>query len=110
MDTVNLTSDRKKPVKRWLTFLTIVDLFFFPIYCVTALIVHEQFCHQLFSFGIGLVYVILFYSIPVSIPISIYLMWSNYRKCQYRRAYIYCASPILIWMITLIFELIERKL
>ncbi len=106
MDTVNFTSCRKKTIRRWLTFLTLVYLVFFPLYCLTALIVHVQFRHELLSFGLGLVYVILFYSIPVSIPISIYLMWFNYRKCQYRRAYIFCALPILIWSITLIFELI----
>ena len=107
MDSPNLISGRKKTTKSCITFWTVIYLLLF-LPCLGMTLCGSLISYEQFSFGIGLTYVVLFFSILLSLPASIYLMWSNYRKGQYQRAHFSYALPLLMIMIEFLFEAITR--
>lgn len=48
---------------------------------------------------IGMLYVALFYALPMSIPILLSLLWYNYGRRRYRRALVYSFSPLLAFIL-----------
>lgn len=47
---------------------------------------------------VGLSIIFLMCLIPLSVPVSIYLMWSRFSKGHYKKLYIFCFLPIFTFI------------
>jgi len=45
---------------------------------------------------------------PVSIPISVYSMWISYRMKNYKRVFLWCSLPLLVFGAFIFINVIER--
>jgi hypothetical protein len=54
----------------------------------------------------GFVFVFLAWLLPLSIPISIFQMWTNYNKGRYQRIRIFWALPILAVVVFVLIDIL----
>ena len=93
MSNDNSSIDRKD-VNFWATLWTVVYLVLFPFACAVALFSPMVFCDCRVFMPFGLIMICFVFLIPISIPVSIYLIWSSYERAQYKKTYSACFVPI----------------
>lgn len=102
--TSNEQLKNKKNIKCWAIFWTFLYLLLFPIFCYAALFTAMVFDNPHVSVPLGLSIIIISCFVPLSMLISIYLIWSNYSRAQYRRTLFFCALPILTFFAVLLLD------
>ena len=83
-----------KDAKLYATFWTVVYLILLPFACGAALFSGMVFDNNQMTVPIGLTIICLIFLIPISIPVSIYLIWSSYERAEYKKTYVACFMPI----------------
>jgi threonine/homoserine/homoserine lactone efflux protein len=91
-----------KKCKRGLIFCTVIYALLFPFLLYMGLLssmVSDS--PRITPFFVGVIMFIVF-CIPLSIPISIYLMWSRYFRKQYDKARLFSGIPVYVMAIVFI--------
>ena len=94
---ISISDESKKRTKTGylLGIFTLFYLLVLPFVFGMALASFMVFGTPKITTTIGSLMVFSFFWIPISIPISIFLMWSNYYKKKYKKASGYILVPIL---------------
>jgi hypothetical protein len=99
----------KSAAKYCMFFWTVAYiLLFFPllggILCL-SLIAYEEL-----TFWLSIFQIIFFLSVVLSLPTSIYFMWTNYSRGQYKRVHFFWIFPFVVTAIECLFEGLTRVL
>lgn len=89
-------SEDQRRTKRLATVWTVVYLVCFVPLAFFALFTMMVFDSPSMTVPVGISIMIAAWCIPLSIPVSIYLIWSNYSSGRYKRARYFCALPIIM--------------
>jgi hypothetical protein len=89
-----IASDRKR-AKWGATICTVVYVLLFPVFFYMALFSMMVFDNPHMTTPLGLLIIFMTFWIPLSMPVSIYLMWSRYCRHQYKKAGFCCALPLI---------------
>lgn len=103
-------STNQKSVKCWAIFWTLLYLALFPLLIYAALFSVMVFDNPHMTVPLGLSIIGVIFFIPLSIPVSIYLIWSNYWHSRYKRSLFFCALPILTLIIVLLLNALLQTL
>lgn len=98
----NIERKAKLCAKSW----TIIYALLFPIFSYFALLSAMVFDNPQLSIPVGLSIIFLFSLIPLSLPLSIELMWSSFMCEEYSRTLIFWSLP---W-VTIIFVMILESI
>jgi threonine/homoserine/homoserine lactone efflux protein len=87
--------DRKKAKKKlWIT--TVAYLILFPFLLLLALASVMVFDRPNTSIFFGLILIIMYFLMPLSILCAFYLMWSRYIQGNYKQSQRFCWIPLYI--------------
>lgn len=89
-------SEESQKTKRLATIWTVVYLICFVPLAFFALFTIFVFDGPSVTVPVGLSIIAAAWCIPLSIPVSIYLIWSSYSSGRYKRARYFCALPIIM--------------
>ena len=88
----------KRSTKYWAVGSTIVYIVLFPVFFYMGLLSSMVFdCPRMTTF-VGLLIIFLTLLISLSMPVSIYLIWSRYQRGLYKKALFYCALPLITFV------------
>lgn len=95
--------------KAWIT--TILYILFSPIYIGISSFNFAMIGIHFMSDGIinkiiGGLNTLIFFSVPLSLPIGLYLVWSNYLRSNFRKSQDYRYFPVLILVASIVISLI----
>lgn len=97
MKSMMSTSDsERKKTKRWAWITTIVYLLVFPFLLVlafTSVMVFDR-PNTSIAFGLGLIF--MYFLMPLSIPCTLYLVWSRYVQGDYKDSRRYYWTPLYV--------------
>lgn len=87
---------KQKTTKWWILTMTLLYLVAFPVllyasFFSVAVLESASAIKEFFQ----LIFVFVCFCVPLSIPLSIYFMWRRYFQREYKKAYFYCAVPIV---------------
>lgn len=85
----------KKSTKRFATIFTMIYVILFPFLFYMAMLSGMIFDNPHMTNTLGLTIIFTTFCIPLSIPVSIYLIWSRYLRGQYKKAVFFCWLPLL---------------
>lgn len=94
---MNDTTDikEKRSTKKWLSISTIFYICLFPFLFYFSLFSFMVFDNPNMTTVMGIFFIFLFLTIPISIPVSVFLMWRRYFQMQYSKASFHCCIPII---------------
>lgn len=106
----NDENDRnKKWTKSWIFIWTVIYILFFPFSVIGGFISMIVFDNPSISVLKGLSTVFAIFLIPLSLIVSVYFMWSSYKKEKYDKALIYWSIPWGIFIFVLYFNVVLYK-
>ncbi len=85
----------QKSAKRYAIGFTVIYTVLFPFFFYMGLLSSMVFANPRMTAPVGLLIIFLILSISLSMPVSIYLMWSRYLRSQYKETRFFCALPLL---------------
>jgi hypothetical protein len=95
--TEEMDRDRKSAKCCAISFSIIYLMLFLPFFYM-GMLSSMAFDNPIMTAPVGIVIMLLTFSISFSMPISIYLMWSRYLCGQYKKTRIFCAIPPLTFV------------
>lgn len=105
---MSISSTEKKKTKRWAWVTTIIYLILFPFLLMLAFASVMVFDrpNTPIAFGLGLIF--MYFLMPLSIPYTLYLVWSRYLQGHYKqsRCY-YWISMYVIGAVLISFSLMD---
>lgn len=103
--------EEEKNSARWAArWFTAIYILLFPICFGMAWFSPMIFSCSFMPVSIGLSVIFLTCLIPISIPVSIYLIWSRFSKGNYKTMYYFCFLPILTFIGVFILTEVLRAL
>lgn len=99
-----------KGTKYWAIFWTILYIILFPFLFYTAMLTTMVFDNPSMTTAVGISIIIICFFVPLSIPISVFFIWSNYWRAQYKKTRFFCALPILIFGIVFLLNALLQTL
>ncbi len=101
----------RKSAKYCAIGFTILYLVLFLPFFYMGLLSSMVFDNPRMTVPVGLSMIFLTFLISLSMPVSIYLMWSRYLRGQYKKTRIFCALPIFTLVgVSLIIEILGALL
>lgn len=100
---VHIEADRRKS-KRYALGTTIIYLFLFPFSLLLAGASVMVFDSPGTYMVVGLAIISLYLCIALSMPLSLYFIWSRYLRRNYKNALQFCFIPLYVAVITFILE------
>lgn len=94
----------KKKSKKYGWIATIIYLLLFPIVIGLAGASFMVFDSPSMTAIGGLSIIFMYLCIPISIPITLYLVWSRYTQGKYRQSRLLCLIPLAILIIAAIYD------
>lgn len=89
----------KKYARRCVISFTVLYAVLFPFLFYMAMLSSMVFDNPHMTTTRGLSIIFTTFCVPLSIPISIYLMWSRYFREQYKKSSFFCAIPLLTFLV-----------
>ncbi len=96
------TGNCRRATKCYAIMLTMVYTVFFPFFFYVALLSGMVMENPKTTVPIGLSMMFAMFWIPLSMPVSIYLMWSNFSNHKYRRTLYWGGLPPFIFVLALL--------
>lgn len=84
------------------TICTLLYLILSPFLFYMALLSSMIFAKPSMTIPVGLSIMALIFCIPLSMLISIYLIWSRYNRKEYKKSLLFCALPFSITIVVVI--------
>lgn len=100
---VHVEADRRKS-KRYALGATIIYLFLLPFSLLLAGASVMVFDSPGTYVAVGLAIISLYLCIALSMPLSLYFIWSRYLKGNYKNILPFCLIPLYVAAATFIFE------
>ncbi|MGM0440215.1 MAG: hypothetical protein ACQEP8_03765 [Chlamydiota bacterium] len=89
----------KKYTKLLAIFFTTVYAVLFPLFLYASSSYVVVFDDPKITLPIGVMMIITGLLLPLSMPVSIYFIWSKYLRKQYEKVRLFCALPIATYFI-----------
>jgi hypothetical protein len=100
-DQVNLKNEKSQEIAKYGAIgWTIAYLLLLPYLLMLASMSVMVFDSPYMSEIIGNTIRFLMYCVPLSVPVTIYLIWSNYLKGQYRKSCLFWFLPLIVFGVT----------
>lgn len=87
----------RKTAKFYAIAWTIIYLVLFPFFAYIALLSGMLLENPKTTVPVGLSMMLVMFCIPLSMPISIYLMWTNFSRHNYNKTLFYGLLPLFIF-------------
>lgn len=100
----------RKYAERALIFWTVIYCILFPFLFYMAMFSAMVFDNPSISTTMGLSVMGVVFLIPLSIPVSIYFMWSSYFKRRYKKFWFFCRLPPIILLVVLSLDILTSLL
>lgn len=100
---VMATSKKKKSIF-WAAIPAIPTVLYLPAFRYAldyAYLSFMVFDSPRMTMTLGYTYIALFFTIPLSIPVFVYLMWRRYFREKYQMAAVYALGPVFTTLIAL---------
>lgn len=100
---MNISLEQKKS-KKYAWIVTILYFFLFPLligFAGASVMVFDSPSMTIIG---GLSIIFMYICIPVSIPITLYLVWSRYIQGKYRQSRLFCLIPLGILVLAAIYD------
>jgi threonine/homoserine/homoserine lactone efflux protein len=96
MNTSSSEGSERKKTKRWAWITTIAYLILFPFLLMLAFASVMVFDrpNTPIAFGLGLIF--MYFLMPLSIPCTLYLVWSRYAQGDYKQSQRYYWIPVYV--------------
>lgn len=104
----NLVDERKISRNIFIFWTLIYVILFIPLLMWTSCV--SLIAYEDHTVLIGIIYIILFFCLLLSLPISIYLMWVNYCRDRLERAHFAWMLPIIALIVEVTIEFVLRLL
>ena len=102
---------KRKSVKHCAVGFTVLYMILFFPFFYMGLLSSMVFDNPRMTVPVGLSIIFLTLLISLSMPVSVYLMWSRYLRGEYKKSRIFCALPIFTFIgVSLITEILETLL
>lgn len=100
---IDLEKDKKKTKRcAWVTtILYLIALPFLFMIAVTSIMIFDS---PSMSIPFGLSIIFLCFCVPLSIPFTIYLIWSRYSQGKYKKSRQLCLLPLYIVITTFVYN------
>lgn len=92
----------QKVAKNYGFIFTVIYVILFPILLYFSLFSFMAFDNPRMTTPLGLTYIFLFLSIPLSIPIALFLLWLKYLRGEYQKTLVFCTLPLLTATVSII--------
>lgn len=100
----------KKKAKICAIIWTFVYILFFPFLCYSAMLSFMVFDRPNISTPLGLSIIFIIFLIPLSLPLSVDLMWSSFICKEYKKVLFLWTIPFLTIILVLILNAIIQTL
>ena len=105
------TAKVKKTAKCLAVISTLIYIVLFPPFFYMGLLSSMIFDNPRMTAPVGLSIIFLTLLISLSMPVSIYLIWSRYLRGLYKKTLFFCALPLMTFIgVSLITVLLESLL
>ena len=94
----------RKKAKRSAWLATIIYLVLFPFLFMLAGASILVFDSPSMPIPLGLSIIFVYFCVPLSIPISVYFVWSRYLRGDYQESRRFCLMPLYFFVALLIYE------
>ena len=91
----------RKTTKYYALALTIIYVILFPFFFCVALISGMVLESPKITVFVGLSIIFAMFWIPLSMPISIYLMWFNFSRHRYKKSFFWGLLPLFTFAVVL---------
>jgi hypothetical protein len=102
----------RKTTKYVAVVSSVVYTLLFPFFFYMGLLSTMVFDNPRMTTTVGLLIISLTLLISLSMPVSIYLIWSRYLRGLYKKALFFCALPLMtfmgVFLITALLEILLR--
>lgn len=98
----NADECKRKTAKYYASVLTLVYIVLFPFFFYVALLSSMMFGNPKTTLFIGMSIMFIMFWIPLSIPISIYLMWSRFSQHKYKNTLLWGLLPFFTFAIAMV--------
>lgn len=89
-----LPVNEEKRARKWAKIATIIYVLLFPVLFMLALASFMIFDSPSMTIPAGLSIIFMYFCVPLSIPPTIYFVWSKYSKGDYKRSLQLCWVPV----------------
>ena len=96
------SEDTRKTAKYFAIGWTLVYVILFPSFLYIALLSGMVLENPKTTVPIGLTMMFVMFWIPLSMPVSVYLMWSNFSRHKYNRTLFLGLLPLLTFAVALL--------
>ena len=96
MNTVISNSPERKKTKRFAWIITVIYLILFPFLFMLAVASVMVFDRPNTFIPFGLALICMYFLIPLSIPLTFYLVWSRYSKGDFKKSLQFCWIPVYV--------------
>ena len=104
MSPTNSIKNQCKAATRAAWIASIIYLCLFPILVMLAITSILIFDDPSLSRGLGLVIIFAYWCVPLSIPISLYKVWSQHAAGNYKKCRQYCLAPLYVFIALFVFD------
>lgn len=93
---MDISESERKKTKRWAWIMTIAYLILFPFLLMLAFASFMVFDRPNTSIPFGLGLIFIYFLMPLSIPCTLYLVWSRYVQRDYKQSRRYYWIPVYV--------------
>jgi hypothetical protein len=83
------------------TFIYLILLPFSVMLAITSIMVFDR---PSITVPVGLSIIFMYFCIPLSIPLTLYLVWSRYSQENYRKSRLFCLIPLGIVTVIIVYD------
>ena len=105
MNNLESGEDFRKTAKNYAVACTIVYIILFPWFFYVALLSVMLLENPKTTVPVGLSMMFVMFWIPLSMPVAIYLMWSNFSRHKYNKTFLFGLLPL--FTLVVVFLLVE---
>jgi Mn2+/Fe2+ NRAMP family transporter len=99
----SVEEDRKK-TKKCIWIATISYLCLLPFVFMLAVASIMVFDSPSMTVAIGLSIIFMYFCVPLSIPVTLYLVWSRYSQGDYKKSRWCCLMPLCVFTLTMAYD------
>ena len=104
VDTISLAEKERKKTKKYAWLATVIYLLLFPFLLMLAGASILVFDSPSMPIPLGLSIIFVYFCVPFSIPVAVYLVWSRYSRGVYKESRQFCLMPLYFFVALFIYD------